>query len=40
MYAGCDHLLATCRDRFSNVANFGGFPWIPQKNPFSGDAIV
>jgi uncharacterized phage protein (TIGR02218 family) len=40
MYAGCDHLLATCRDRFANVANFGGFPWIPRKNPFAGDAIV
>ncbi|MBI2718145.1 MAG: DUF2163 domain-containing protein [Rhizobiales bacterium] len=27
--AGCDKLLATCRDRFSNVVNFGGFPHIP-----------
>lgn len=23
---GCDHTVATCRDTFNNVANFGGFP--------------
>lgn len=27
--AGCDKSLATCRDRFSNVVNFGGFPHMP-----------
>lgn len=27
--AGCDKLLATCRDKFDNVVNFGGFPTIP-----------
>lgn len=27
--AGCDKRLATCRDRFSNVANFRGFPHMP-----------
>jgi uncharacterized phage protein (TIGR02218 family) len=27
--AGCDKTLATCRDRFSNVVNFGGFPHMP-----------
>ncbi len=27
--AGCDKRLATCRDRFANVANFRGFPHIP-----------
>lgn len=31
VYAGCDRLFATCRDKFSNAANFGGFPWLPQK---------
>lgn len=40
LYAGCDHTLGTCHARFNNVANFGGFPWIPAKNPFSGDAVV
>ena len=27
--AGCDKRLATCRDRFGNVANFRGFPHVP-----------
>lgn len=27
--AGCDKTLATCRDRFANVVNFGGFPHMP-----------
>ena len=29
LVAGCDKRLATCRDRFANVANFGGFPHLP-----------
>lgn len=27
--AGCDKLLATCRDKFNNVVNFRGFPHVP-----------
>lgn len=27
--AGCAKTLATCRDRFDNVVNFRGFPYIP-----------
>jgi uncharacterized phage protein (TIGR02218 family) len=27
--AGCDKRFGTCRDRFANVANFRGFPFIP-----------
>ena len=27
--AGCDHSLATCRDRFDNVLNFRGEPHAP-----------
>jgi uncharacterized phage protein (TIGR02218 family) len=26
---GCDKLMTTCRDKFDNLANFGGFPTIP-----------
>lgn len=29
MHAGCDYSFATCRDRFTNVANFRGEPYIP-----------
>jgi len=40
LYPGCDHTLgvAGC-PKFSNVANFGGMPFIPTKNPFGGTAI-
>lgn len=39
VYPGCDHLLTTCSTKFSNVANYGGFPYFPLKNPFGGDPI-
>lgn len=26
---GCDKLAATCKDTFSNLPNFGGFPFVP-----------
>ncbi|MGD0565430.1 MAG: DUF2163 domain-containing protein [Roseiarcus sp.] len=29
VYAGCDHTQATCSSRFSNLANFRGFPFVP-----------
>jgi hypothetical protein len=32
---GCDHSTATCASRFNNLDNYGGFPFIPSKNPFS-----
>ncbi len=34
VYPGCDHTLATCNAKFNNAANYGGMPYIPQKNPF------
>lgn len=39
-YAGCDHTLAICKSKFNNLLNYGGQPWIPNKNPFFGDPIV
>ena len=41
--AGCDKRLETCRDRFANVVNFRGFPYIPGQDtvvryPNRGDA--
>jgi hypothetical protein len=35
LYPGCDHTRETCKDKFDNLANYGGFPWIPSKNPFA-----
>jgi len=34
LYPGCDKNFYTCRNRFNNELNFGGFPHIPLKNPF------
>jgi hypothetical protein len=39
-FAGCDRSFSTCQSKFGNSLNFGGFPWIPPKNPFAGDSIV
>ena len=41
---GCDRALATCRDRFGNVANFRGFPHVPGNDfvlryPQAGSAL-
>jgi hypothetical protein len=40
LYPGCDHTLgaAGCA-KFANTDNFGGTPFIPNKNPFGGTAI-
>src|SRR5690606_641457 len=38
-YPGCDHTLNDCNLKFSNVLNYGGMPFIPQKNPMGGDPI-
>jgi uncharacterized phage protein (TIGR02218 family) len=40
VYAGCDHSQATCASKFSNADNYGGFPYIPSKNPFGGGGIL
>lgn len=37
---GCDLRAATCVAKFGNLANFGGFPEIPGRNPFGGSSIV
>lgn len=34
LYAGCDKLNTTCRDKFSNLPRFQGFPNVPINNPF------
>lgn len=39
IFPGCDHFLSTCDTKFGNSLNFGGTPFIPQKNPFSGSTI-
>lgn len=39
IWPGCDHSLATCDSKFSNSANYGGFPFVPNKNPFAGTNV-
>jgi uncharacterized phage protein (TIGR02218 family) len=40
LYPGCDKLRQTCENKFSNLDNFGGFPWIPSENPLDGSSIA
>jgi uncharacterized phage protein (TIGR02218 family) len=40
IYPGCDGLTGTCNTKFSNLDNFGGFPYIPIRNPFNGSSIM
>lgn len=40
LYPGCDHLRTTCDTKFNNLDNFGGFPWVPTRNPFDGSSIA
>ena len=39
VYAGCNKLITTCRDRFDNVVNFRGEPYVPGAQPFSEHGI-
>lgn len=39
LYPGCDRRNQTCRSKFLNAVNFGGFPWMPSSNPFGGTSI-
>lgn len=40
IYPGCNHTRPICISKFNNVLNYGGFPWIPSKNPMGGISIV
>lgn len=37
LFAGCNHAFTTCRDKFSNTLNYGGFPYVPSDNPFQNE---
>ena len=40
LYPGCNLSRQTCKDKFDNILNFGGQPWIPLRNLFDGRSIV
>lgn len=35
VFAGCDKTLSACRAKFNNEINYGGFPFVPMKNPMT-----
>ena len=38
-FPGCRHTTTVCSGKFNNIANYGGFPFIPQKNPMDGTPV-
>ncbi len=40
LYPGCDRSRSMCNSRFNNLENYGGFDWIPTRNPFGGTSIA
>jgi hypothetical protein len=40
LVAGCDRTMDDCLDKFDNLDNFGGFPFIPTINPFGGTSLA
>jgi uncharacterized phage protein (TIGR02218 family) len=40
LYPGCDRMRSTCSTRYNNLNNYGGFDWIPIRNPFDGSSII
>lgn len=44
VYSGCNHDVTTCRDKFGNVKNFGGFPELQGTtspwSPGSGFGVI
>jgi uncharacterized phage protein (TIGR02218 family) len=40
IYPGCDRSKETCFNKFDNILNYGGFPYIPIKNPYDGSSII
>ena len=40
IFPGCNRTVEICNSRFDNLNHYGGFPFIPGKNPFGGSSIV
>lgn len=36
LWPGCDRTTDTCVARFNNILNYGGLPYLPEVNPFTG----
>ena len=40
LYPGCSRNVTDCINKFNNLDNYGGLPFLPYTNPFTGDALV
>lgn len=40
IFPGCNRTKETCQSKFNNLPNYGGFPFIPLRNPFDGSSII
>ena len=38
-FPGCRHNISDCASKFNNLDNYGGFPFVPGKNPFGGTIL-
>lgn len=38
-FAGCGRGVSVCSNKFNNIVNYGGFPFIPTKNPMDGTPV-
>ena len=39
VFPGCGHDTKTCNEKFNNINSYGGFPFIPEKNPQNGTPV-
>ncbi|HHW3185042.1 phage BR0599 family protein [Proteus mirabilis] len=39
VFPGCPRTVASCRDKFNNLANYGGIPSMPGRSPFDGNPV-
>lgn len=39
LYPGCKRVSAWCDGFFNNMANFGGWHYMPNKSPYDGDTV-
>lgn len=40
LWPGCLRTVNACTNKFDNLDNYGGLPYLPDDDPFSGDALV
>jgi hypothetical protein len=39
LYPGCKRTGEWCNAFFNNVDNYGGFEFLPNRSPFSGESV-